>query len=243
MITTKCNRACPHCMFFCSPKNKKAVNLNIDKALKFIKTIPRMVDINEICIYGGEPTLYYKLLKYFISRLPRARRIQILTNGYFKDKKQLNKFELFCKWFNKKNNFVKISNDKYHDIFQDRKQLNELIKIYPNLVWKRREDPKEFIKMGRWQKHPIIFTKPVNCILRIESINIEQDGKIDFCCGGYSSAIGTIKEDFQDIIKKRHKFLKFLREKEGKITHDTCKRCRQYFSEYFKTSFDTRWGK
>lgn len=52
MITTKCNRSCPHCMFFCSPNNKDAGDLDLKKALNFIQTIPTNVKIDEISIYG-----------------------------------------------------------------------------------------------------------------------------------------------------------------------------------------------
>lgn len=242
MITTKCNMSCPHCLFSCSPYNKHASDLNLKKALNFIKTIPKEVNINEISIYGGEPTLDYKRLKFLIRRLPSAKRIKILTNGYFKNKTELEKFELFCKWFSKKKYLIKISNDIFHDVFQDRNLLNQLIKKYSNLVWKRREDSREFIKMGRWKKHPNLFTKPPSCTLKREIIIIEQDGKIDFCCGGYPAAIGTFKETFNDIIKKRHDFINYLKKHEGKITHNTCKKCRRLFSQHFRTPLDTRWG-
>jgi len=242
IITTKCNRSCPHCLFFCSPNNKNASNLNLNNALRFMQTIPKKVKINEICIYGGEPTLNYKRLKYLIKNLPKAGRIQILTNGYFKDKKDLKKFKSFCKWFNKTNNIIKISNDAFHDIFQDKQQLNKILEEFPNVIWKRREDIREFIKMGRWKKHPSLFVKPPNCTLKIETIIIQQDGKINFCCGGYSSAIGTINDSFKEIINRRHEFIKFLKEKERNITHKTCKKCREYFSRYFKMPLDVRWG-
>ena len=140
MITTRCNRGCPHCMFFCSPNNKDASDLDLKKALDFIKTIPSKVNIDEICIYGGEPTLDYKRLKFLLKRLPTTKRIQILFNGYLKDKKELTKFKSFCTYFSQKNHLIKISNDVYHDAFQDKNLLNQLIEKYPNLIWKRREE-------------------------------------------------------------------------------------------------------
>ncbi len=160
MITTKCNRSCPHCIFFCSPRNKKASDLDIEKALDFIGTIPKKTKVNEICIYGGEPTLNYTRLKYLIKRLPETKRVQILTNGFFRGGSELKRFESFLKWFDKDNYLVKISSDVFHDVFQDRKILNKMVKKYPNLIWKRREDIREFIKMGKWKKHPTLFTKP-----------------------------------------------------------------------------------
>jgi len=242
MITTKCNRSCPHCMFFCSPNNKEAADLDLSQALNFIKTIPQKVDINEICIYGGEPILDYKRLKFLIKRLPTARRIQILTNGCLKNKTEIKKFETFCQWFLRKNHLIKISNDLFHDIFQDKNLLNQLIEKYPNLVWKRREDTREFIKMGRWKKHPTFYLKPPNCTLTRETLIIQQDGKVNFCCGGYSAAIGTFQESFTEIISKRHNFLNFLKKSEGHVIHNTCNKCRILFSQYFKVPLDTRWG-
>lgn len=243
MITTKCNRSCPHCMFFCSPYNQDDSNLDLKKALNFIKTIPSEVIINEICIYGGEPTLDYERLKFLIKHLPKAQRIQVLTNGYLKDKLDLKKFIIFVKWFRKENYLIKISSDIFHDIFQDKDLLNGLIAKYPNLVWKRREDSGEFIKMGRWKKHPTLFTKAPNCTLDRETIIIQQDGKINFCCGGYSAAIGTMDETFSEIICKRHDFINYLKKQKGGITHKTCEKCREIFAQYFNTPLDTRWGK
>lgn len=168
--------------------------------------------------------------------------MQVLINGYVKDDIELKKFTSFCKWFSQANHVIKISNDIYHDMFQDKELLDGLTKKYPNLIWKRREDASEFIKMGRWRKHPTSFAKPPNCTLRSETIIIQQDGKINFCCGGYSAAIGTFKETFNDIIKRRHEFISYLKTCEGTITHDTCKKCRKLFSQYFKSPLDTRWG-
>jgi len=229
-------------MFFCSPYNEDSSDLDLKKAIDFIKTIPKEVEINEICIYGGEPILDYKRLKFLVKHLPETKRIQILINGYFKDKTEIKKFKSFCAWFNKHNYLIKISNDIFHDVFQDKNLLNQLIEKYPNLVWKRREDPKEFIKMGRWKKHSTLFVKPPNCTLKRETIIIQQDGKINFCCGGYSAAIGTFRETFESIIKKRHDFINYLRKHEGKITHNTCKKCRKLFSKHYRIPLDTRWG-
>ena len=242
MITTKCNQSCPHCLFNCSPKNKTASDLDLKEALEFIRTIPREVEINEICIYGGEPTLNYQRLKYLISRLPKAEKIQILINGYFKDKAELKKFEIFCRWFNKDRCLIKISNDIFHDVFQNKQTLNYLVEKFSNLIWKRREDIKEFIKMGRWRKEPSLFLKPPNCTLEIKTLIIQRDGKINFCCGGYSAAIGTVKDSFGEIIRKRSEFIGFLKKSEGEISHSTCKKCRWLFAHYFKTPLDIRWG-
>lgn len=242
MITTKCNRNCPHCMFFCSPQNKDASNLDLKKTITFIKTIPKNTKINEISIYWWEPTLDYKRLKTLIKQLPKTKKLQILTNGYLKDKIETKKFELFCKWGVQNNTLIKISNDVFHDIFQDKSLLNNLISKYNNLVWKRRENTEEFIMMWRRKKHPTLFIKSPNCTLATKTIIIQQDGKINFCCGGYSAAIWNFEEKFDDIIKKRHEFILFLKKHEGKITHNTCEKCRELFSEYYKTPLDRRWG-
>ena len=61
LLTYQCNLECDHCFLYCSPESKGT--FTIDHIKSILDDLKNIESIDRICFEGGEPFLYYSLLK------------------------------------------------------------------------------------------------------------------------------------------------------------------------------------
>lgn len=121
----KCNAACKHCCFSCSPtKQEELTNDEIDKIVSYAKNNK---NITEFSISGGEPFLNEKLVCRLIKELADVgKNVTCITNGYWAKtidiaKRKLQKLEKLGL------NTLTISYDDYHSEYIDVQNIKNLL--------------------------------------------------------------------------------------------------------------------
>jgi len=81
-ITDKCNAKCVHCAFGCGPEIEGFMEL--EEAKQYVADAKRL-DVEIVCITGGEPMLYPNLVEKIISEcaMHSFPEIWLFTNGFW----------------------------------------------------------------------------------------------------------------------------------------------------------------
>jgi organic radical activating enzyme len=81
-LTDSCNAKCPHCAFNCSPNIKGCMEL--EKAKSYASEA-KALGTEIVCITGGEPMLYPRLVKEIVSECNRLSipETWLFTNGFW----------------------------------------------------------------------------------------------------------------------------------------------------------------
>jgi len=112
ILTYACNFECDHCFLYCSPKSKGAFTISqIDRVLDEAKKIGT---VKWIIYEGGEPFLYYPLLKEGIKRAnANGFKVAVVTNAYGANSEE--DAELWLRPLAEAGvSFLNISNDTFH---------------------------------------------------------------------------------------------------------------------------------
>lgn len=134
IITTyKCNLACAHCCYSCSPKRTEFMTDDVFDKIIFNS------DEDTIRICGGELFMHPNWI-YHISNLGKFKNIEIITNGtlFFKKNKEnsdtLNILLNILKTFKEQNIEIRISNDEFHRAEMQSKGYWQPEEVYEMMV-------------------------------------------------------------------------------------------------------------
>jgi len=89
VITNKCNLRCKNCYYNTGLEKRKPDKLNIAKAKKIIKQLPRLFD--DIVLTGGEPLVFPSIMELIALLKQEKLRISLLTNGVLLNKNNCKK--------------------------------------------------------------------------------------------------------------------------------------------------------
>jgi organic radical activating enzyme len=92
LLTFKCPSTCKHCSYKAGPERKG--HMNPEDIESYLQILAEAQPIQSVGAHGGEPFLYYELLKGMIETANNLgiHRIWVITNGYWaKDKSEANK--------------------------------------------------------------------------------------------------------------------------------------------------------
>jgi len=114
LYTQKCNIACSHCVYDCSPdKNQK---LDFNKTISLVKELHKF-KIMQLILAGGEPLLYFDEVLKIISTAKKHKVDSILlTNGFWASSKKKAE-ETVSKLVSAGLNELVVSNDEFHSRF------------------------------------------------------------------------------------------------------------------------------
>jgi hypothetical protein len=81
-VTDSCNAECPHCAFSCGPKVEGCMEL--EKAKSYVNEA-KALDAEIVCITGGEPMLYPRIVEETVSECNRLSipEVWLFTNGFW----------------------------------------------------------------------------------------------------------------------------------------------------------------
>ncbi|MBN1264341.1 MAG: radical SAM protein [Anaerolineales bacterium] len=81
LLTYQCTLECDHCFLYCSPRSEGTFSLS---QIKSVLQEAKKMGVEWIYYEGGEPFLYYPLLKEAVSTASRMGfKVGIVTNSYF----------------------------------------------------------------------------------------------------------------------------------------------------------------
>ena len=81
ILTYACNFECDHCFLYCSPKSKGA--FTISQVTRVLDESKKIGAVKWITYEGGEPFLFYPLLKEGIKRAhAKGFKVAVVTNAY-----------------------------------------------------------------------------------------------------------------------------------------------------------------
>ena len=184
VIGSACNWKCPYCL----QEDDSSINKNNDikyfctNFLKFLEDNYKNKPINRFTIWGGEPLLYFKEIKYLIDSLkeiPTLRKPRITTNGSLLTKehiKYINNNELFI---NLSYHCGQLSEDKWKLALQIKDLHITSLVHHQELSWDNYFNKWQYLyhKYGRclnWYIYPILYVNdiPKEYLFTKEDINI-----------------------------------------------------------------------
>ncbi len=112
ILTYACNFECDHCFLYCSPKSKGA--FTISQITRVLDEAKKIGTVKWIIYEGGEPFLYYPLLKEGIKRAnAKGFKVAVVTNAYGANSEE--DAELWLRPLAEAGvSFLNISNDTFH---------------------------------------------------------------------------------------------------------------------------------
>ena len=112
LLTYRCNFECDHCFLYCSPES--AGTFTIEQVTSVLEEAEKIGTVEWIYYEGGEPFLYFPLLRESIKRASkRGFKVGIVTNGYGANSEQ--DAELWLRPLAESGvSFISISNDSFH---------------------------------------------------------------------------------------------------------------------------------
>lgn len=125
ILTDRCNAECEICCFSCSPKNQNVMNESL--MMEIIRQAKELKTVYQIGFSGGEPFLYYDLLKKglkFAKELGFAT--SIATNGFWggwSDEELIEKIQ------NLPVDQMTLSYDAYHGKYVKEEQFQRALQI------------------------------------------------------------------------------------------------------------------
>lgn len=109
-ITSKCNAKCKICCYGCSPDNNDVIDERL--MLHSINRISDLGGIDSLCFSGGEPFLFFDLLKKGLKYAKdKGFKTSVATNGYWG---MWPKDEIKSKLEELSVDLIRISTDEYH---------------------------------------------------------------------------------------------------------------------------------
>jgi organic radical activating enzyme len=180
-ITRKCNMSCNHCLRG-EPQNK-------DIDFKYIDTLlDKTREINCVVFTGGEPSLNPEAINYFVEGCEKRgiylSHFFIATNTKeVTEKFLMSILKLYCYCDNKNFCMIGISNDQYHEIDENNKELLKAFK-FARYRYTNRDDTEkiyvrrgaELINQGRYKEN---YNNGTDLELSPISIEDESDGRIE----------------------------------------------------------------
>lgn len=128
-MTNKCNSKCQICCYDCSPNRNDVIDEEL--MLQAINQTKELGDIDYICFSGGEPFLYFDLLKKGLKYAKdKGFMTAVATNGYWgrwpEDERKDRIKELNV-------DLIRISTDEYHLQYISEKDINSAIETVRTL--------------------------------------------------------------------------------------------------------------
>lgn len=165
-IDSKCNAACLHCCFSCSPDSTDCISGNeIDNILDIVKD---REDIRQVAITGGEPLLRHdEVIKIIKESSNAGKDVTLITNGFWAKNIDITN-EVLTELINCGLRAITVSYDYFHAQFipiSAVKNLFSALKHYDvstalNMVVDREHKGKEIIdKLGE-----TVFGVPITMV-------------------------------------------------------------------------------
>lgn len=94
LLTYKCNYLCNHCISSCGPKREETMSFN--QAKDYIDNTLSVIEVGNVGYTGGEPFLYYDLLKHLMDYTYNKYGIPggVVTNSFWAVSKEIVKEKL-----------------------------------------------------------------------------------------------------------------------------------------------------
>ncbi len=112
LLTYACNFECDHCFLYCSPWSQGT--FTIRQVTRVLDEGVKLGSVESIFFEGGEPFLYYPLLREGVQRAAeRGFKVGVVTNGYGANSEE--DAELWLKPLAEAGlTYLSVSNDQYH---------------------------------------------------------------------------------------------------------------------------------
>ena len=129
IITNKCNASCQICCYNCSPNQSEVIEEKL--MYRVIDQAKEFGYVESICFTGGEPFLYYDLLKKGLEYAKNSGfKTTVASNGYWG---MWPADELYAKFKELPIDLILISTDEYHQEYIPESDIEKAIELLRTL--------------------------------------------------------------------------------------------------------------
>lgn len=184
IIGSACNWKCPYCLQDDEPHFNRDNDIKYfcTNFLKFLEYNYKNKSINRFTIWGGEPFLYFKEIKYLVDALkeiPTIKKIRLATNGSLINKEHIKFLNDNDIYVNLSYHLGQLPDEQWKNVLQIKELHITSLIHHQELSWDNYFNKWQYLinKFGRyltWYIYPILHVNniPKEYILTKEDIDI-----------------------------------------------------------------------